>query len=65
MGWGQVWRTLWRDDALRQQLVNGTHSPGHIRAFAPLRNIDAWYDAFGVKPGDPLYIAPQDRVRIW
>ena len=34
MGWGQVWRTLWRDDALRQQLVNGTHSPGHIRAFA-------------------------------
>ncbi|HUH90160.1 MAG TPA: M13-type metalloendopeptidase, partial [Lysobacter sp.] len=37
MGWAQVWRTLWRDDALRQQLVNGTHSPGHIRAFAPLR----------------------------
>jgi putative endopeptidase len=65
MGWGQVWRTLWRDDALRQQLVNGTHSPGHIRAFAPLRNIDAWYDAFGIKQGDPLYIAPQDRVRIW
>ena len=65
MGWGQVWRTLWRDDALRQQLVNGTHSPGHIRAFAPLRNIDAWYDAFDVKPGDALYIAPQDRVRIW
>ncbi|WP_416383600.1 M13-type metalloendopeptidase [Pseudomonas sp. BJa3] len=50
---------------MRQQLVNGTHSPGHIRSFAPLRNIDAWYDAFGVKPGDPLYIAPQDRVRIW
>ncbi|HEY4555351.1 MAG TPA: M13-type metalloendopeptidase, partial [Lysobacter sp.] len=39
MGWAQVWRTLWRDDALRQQLVNGTHSPGHIRAFAPLRNV--------------------------
>ena len=65
LGWAQVWRTLWRDDALRQQLVNGTHSPGHIRAFAPLRNIDAWYDAFGVKQGDPLYIAPEDRVRIW
>ena len=65
LGWAQVWRTLWRDDALRQQLVNGTHSPGHIRAFAPLRNIDAWYDAFGVKEGDPLYIAPEDRVRIW
>ncbi|GAB1406639.1 M13 family metallopeptidase [Thermomonas brevis] len=65
LGWAQVWRTLWRDDALRQQLVNGTHSPGHIRAFAPLRNIDAWYDAFGVKAGDPLYIKPEDRVRIW
>ena len=65
MGWAQVWRTLWRDDALRQQLVNGTHSPGHIRAFAPLRNIDAWYEAFGVTEADPLWIAPDDRVRIW
>ncbi len=65
MGWAQVWRTLWRDDALRQQLVNGTHSPGHIRAFAPLRNIDAWYDAFGITAADPLWIAPEDRVRIW
>jgi putative endopeptidase len=65
MGWAQVWRTLWRDDALRQQLVNGTHSPGQIRAFAPLRNVDAWYEAFGVTEKDPLYIAPQDRVRIW
>ncbi len=65
MGWAQVWRTLWRDDALRQQLVNGTHSPGQIRAFAPLRNIDAWHEAFDVKPGDALWIAPEDRVRIW
>ncbi len=65
MGWAQIWRTLWRDDALRQQLVNGTHSPGQIRAFAPLRNIDAWYDAFGITQADPLWIAPEDRVRIW
>jgi len=65
MGWAQVWRTLWRDDALRQQLVNGTHSPGHIRAFAPLRNIDAWYEAFDVGPDNALWIAPEDRVRIW
>ena len=65
LGWAQVWRTLWRDDALRQQLVNGTHSPGDIRAFAPLRNIDAWYDAFEVKQGDALWIAPEERVRIW
>lgn len=65
MGWAQVWRTRFRDDALRQQLVNGTHSPGMIRAFAPLRNVDAWYDAFGIKEGDALWIPPQDRVRIW
>lgn len=65
MGWAQVWRTLWRDEALRQQLVNGIHSPGQIRAAGPLRNTDAWYEAFNVKPGDKLYIAPEDRVRIW
>ena len=65
MGWAQVWRTLWRDDALRQQLVNGTHSPGQIRAFAPLRNMDAWYTAFDVTEGDALWIAPEERVRIW
>ncbi|HLL59291.1 MAG TPA: M13 family metallopeptidase [Allosphingosinicella sp.] len=65
MGWAQVWRTLWRDEALRQQIVNGPHSPGQIRAYAPLRNIDAWYDAFNVKPGDRHYVKPEDRVRIW
>jgi putative endopeptidase len=65
LGWGQVWRTLFRDEALRQQLVGDPHSPGMIRAIAPLRNVDAWYEAFGVKPGDKLYIAPEDRVRIW
>jgi putative endopeptidase len=65
MGWAQVWRTLWRDDALRQQIVNGPHSPGQIRAFAPLRNHDEWYRAFNVQPGDKLYIAPEGRARIW
>jgi putative endopeptidase len=49
----------------RQQIVNGPHSPGQIRAFAPLRNVDAWYEAFNVKPGDKLYIPPEQRVRIW
>jgi putative endopeptidase len=65
LGWGQVWRTLFRDEALRQQLVGDSHSPGMIRAVAPLRNLDDWYEAFGVKPGDKLYLAPEDRVRIW
>ena len=65
LGWAQVWRTLFRDEALRQQLVSDPHSPGQIRAFAPLRNVDAWYEAFGISPDDTLYIAPEDRVRIW
>ena len=65
LGWAQVWRTLFRDEALRQQLVGDPHSPGMIRAIAPLRNVDAWYEAFGIKPGDKLYLPPEDRVRIW
>jgi putative endopeptidase len=65
LGWAQVWRVLMRDDALRQLLATNPHSPGSIRAFAPLRNVDAWYDAFGVKEGDKSYIKPEDRVRIW
>ena len=65
MGWAQVWRTLYRDDSLRQQIVNGPHSPGQIRAFAPLRNVDAWYAAFDVQQSDANYVKPEDRVRIW
>ena len=65
LGFSQIWRSAIRDDALRQQLANDPHSPEQVRAIAPLRNIDAWYDAFGVKPGDKLYLAPADRVRIW
>jgi putative endopeptidase len=65
LAWAQVWRTLFRDDALRQQLATGPHSPGMVRAYAPLRNIDAWYRAFDIQPSDPLYIPPEERVRIW
>ena len=65
LGWGQVWRTLMRDDALRQLLATNPHSPGTVRAFAPLRNVDTWYTAFDVKEGDANYIKPEDRVRIW
>jgi len=54
-----------RDDALRQLLATNPHSPGSVRAFVPLRNVDAWYDAFGVKEGDANYIKPEERVRIW
>jgi len=65
LGWAQVWRTLIRDDSLRQLLMTDSHSPGMVRAIAPLRNVDAWYEAFGVKEGDANYVKPEDRVRIW
>ncbi|THD77930.1 MAG: M13 family peptidase [Phenylobacterium sp.] len=65
LGWAQVWRGKTRDDALRQQLVSNPHSPNQARVDVPVRNIDAFYEAFGVKPGDKMYVAPADRVRIW
>jgi putative endopeptidase len=65
LGWAQVWRGKSREDALRQQLVTDPHSPPEERVNAVVRNVDGWYAAFDVKPGDKLYVAPADRVRIW
>ena len=53
-----------REAAYRQQVLTDPHSPGQYRA-STVRNIDAWYAAFDVKPGDKLYLAPTDRVKIW
>jgi putative endopeptidase len=65
LGWAQVWRSNMRDEALRQQVTVDPHSPEQYRAAVPPRNIDAWYAAFGVQPGDEQYIAPEARARIW
>ena len=65
LGWSQVWRSKSRDDALRQQLVSDPHSPPYYRVNGIVRNMDAWYQAFDVKPGDKLYLPPEERVRIW
>ena len=65
LGWAQAWRGKVRDDAVRRQVVSDPHSPRQYRVNGPVRNIDAWYAAFGVKPGDGLYVAPDQRVRIW
>jgi len=64
-GWAQVWRAKYRDEALRQQVLNGPHAPAHYRATLPLPHIEAFYQAFDVKPGDRLFVAPEARVRIW
>jgi len=65
MSWATVWRTKIRDEALRTQVKTDPHSPGQYRAYVPLQNIDAFYEAFDIKKGDDMYIAPEDRVRIW
>ncbi len=64
-GWAQVWQSKYREDALRNQIATDPHSPAEFRVIGPVRNSDAWYDAFDVQPGDKYYLAPEDRVRIW
>jgi putative endopeptidase len=65
LAYAQGWRDKRREEAMRQQLVADPHSPEAFRVNGVVRNIDAWYDAFGVKPGEKLYLAPKDRARIW
>jgi putative endopeptidase len=65
LSWAQVWKGKYRDEALLNQIKTNTHSPGMYRANGPLRNFDAWYRAFDVKPGDAMYLPPEQRVRIW
>jgi predicted metalloendopeptidase len=65
LGWGQVWRRKYRDDNLRMRLAVDPHSPSQFRANGPVSNIDAFYEAFGVRPGDREYRAPAERVHIW
>ena len=64
LGWAQVWRRSYREAELRQRLLTDSHSPSEQRA-AVVRNLDPWYSAFGVQPGQKLYLAPAERVRIW
>jgi len=61
----QSWRRKMKDAALMQMIKTNPHSPSMYRANGPLRNIDAWYKAFNVKPGDAMYLPPEQRVRIW
>jgi putative endopeptidase len=65
LAWAQVWKAKYRDESLVNLIKSDPHSPAMYRINGPLRNLDAWYAAFGIKPGDAMYIAPEDRVRIW
>jgi putative endopeptidase len=65
LAYGQSWRSKVREDALRERLLSDPHSPAEQRVNGVVRNVDAWYRAFDVKPGDKLYVPPQERVSIW
>jgi len=65
LAYAQVWREKQRDDALRSQVTTDPHSPGRFRVLGPLRNVQAWYDAFGITPDSPMYIPPEKRAHIW
>jgi predicted metalloendopeptidase len=64
ISYAQSWREKVREPALRNQILTDGHAPGRYRALT-VRNLDAWYAAFGVKPGQALYLKPEDRVRMW
>ena len=64
LGFGQIWRNKYREPILLQQLTTDPHTPGHFRPYV-VRNFDVWYDAFNVKPGEKLYLKPEDRAHIW
>jgi endothelin-converting enzyme/putative endopeptidase len=65
MAWAQVWHNLTTEAEARRLVLADVHSAGEFRTNGIVRNVDAWYDAFGVKPGDKLYLPPEQRVKIW
>jgi len=65
LSFGQIWRGKMREDAIRQQLLTDPHSPSVYRINGVVRNVDAWYKAFDIKEDAPMYLPPEERVKIW
>ncbi|QYE33168.1 peptidase M13 (plasmid) [Polymorphobacter sp. PAMC 29334] len=65
LGWAQGWAGKAKDEAIREQVASDPHSFRKYRVNGVVRNIDGWYAAFGIKPGDALYVSPDKRARIW
>ena len=65
LAWGQIWREVVAEAEQRRRVLSDPHSAGEFRSNGIVRNVDAWYAAFGVKPGDRLYLEPAKRVTIW
>jgi len=65
LGYGQVWRNKYRDEALRQLIMTDPHAPSMYRANGAVRNVPEFYEAFGVTEEHALYLPPEGRVKIW
>lgn len=65
LGWAQVWQRIYRDEELKRRLNVDPHSPSKFRVNGIVTNMPAFYEAFEINPGDPMYTAPEDRVKIW
>jgi predicted metalloendopeptidase len=65
LAFAQSWRSKLRDEVLRSQILSNPHAPALNRVNGSVRNVDAWYAAFNVQPGDKLYLPPEQRIKIW
>ncbi|RVU90895.1 Neutral endopeptidase [Flavobacterium columnare] len=65
ISWATIWRSKMRDEAIKNQVKTDPHSPGMYRAYIPLTNVDAFYQAFNIKEGDKLFVKPENRIKIW
>jgi len=65
IAYGYSWQTKYREGAIRERLLSDPHSPAKFRVNGVVRNMDEWYKAFDVKPGDALYLPPEQRVHVW
>jgi len=65
LGYAQSWRYKSQEETARQRVLTDPHSPPEFRVIGTVRNVDAWYDAMGVKPGEKYYFAPEARVHLW
>lgn len=65
INWATIWRTKYRDETLRKQIQTDPHAPGMYRAIGPIVNMDAFFEAFDIGPGDELYVPEEERIKIW
>jgi len=65
ISWATIWRSKARDEAIKNLVKTDSHSPGQYRAYVPLQNVDAFYDAFSIEKGDGMYLEEDKRVKIW